>query len=127
MNVKEFSARAGISAHTLRYYDRVGVLGRVKRRSNGHRYFNEKDIEWIAFVQRLKDTGMPLMQIQQYAQLREAGESTLQARYELLRVHAEQLEQQLAVQQQHMSKLAQKLRWYDDQLAVLPCVSDSLD
>lgn len=127
MNVKEFSARAGVSAHTLRYYDRVGVLGQVKRRSNGHRYFNSKDLEWIAFVQRLKDTGMPLVQIQQYAQLREVGESTLQARQVLLRAHAEQLEQQLAVQQQHMNKLAQKLRWYDDQLAGLPCSTNVLD
>ncbi len=127
MNVKEFSVRTGISAHTLRYYDRVGVLGQVKRRSNGHRYFNEKDLEWVAFVQRLKDTAMPLEQIQQYAQLREAGENTLQARQLLLSAHAEQLEQQLAVQQQHMSKLAQKLRWYDDQLAGLPSSTNILD
>ena len=112
MNIQAFSARTGISAHTLRYYEKIGLLRRVQRLPNGHRNFSEADLRWIEFVQRLKDTGMPLEQIHHYADLREAGDNTLVERQQLLEDHANHLRESIAQQQQHLDKLNDKIALY---------------
>lgn len=116
MNVKEFSEAVGVSAHTIRYYDKLGLLGDVGRRSNGHRCFTGKDVEWIAFIQRLKNTGMPIARILDYAQLRSEGDVTLPERLQLLREHTRVLEEAIARQQRHREALAEKLAWYEQRI-----------
>ncbi|CAA0104024.1 putative HTH-type transcriptional regulator [Zhongshania aliphaticivorans] len=116
MNVSEFSNRTGLSPHTIRYYDKIGLLDDVQRRANGHRSFTEKDLSWLAFVKRLKDTGMPLANIQKYAQLRKAGQSTLQARQKLLIDHADALGQRIADQQTHLKNLENKIAFYQAEI-----------
>jgi DNA-binding transcriptional MerR regulator len=117
VNVKEFSKRAGISPHTVRYYEKIGLLRDIRRLPNGHRDFSEKDIAWIGFVQRLKETGMPLEQIHRYADLREQGESTLEERRQLLENHACALEQSIAEQQRHLDKLREKIALYQSAIS----------
>ena len=55
MNIKEFSNLVGLSAHTLRYYEKIGLLKNVQRTSSGHRAYTSKDQKWIEFVVRLKE------------------------------------------------------------------------
>ena len=112
MNVVKFSQRVGISPHTIRYYEKIGLLGNVQRLANGHRYFSEKDIKWIEFVQRLKATDMPLEQIHKYAELRPQGDSTLLPRQQLLVEHALTIKLNIAKQQQHLNKLNEKITLY---------------
>lgn len=112
MNVAKFSQRVGISSHTIRYYEKIGLLGNVQRLANGHRYFSEKDIKWIEFVQRLKATDMPLEQIHKYAELRPQGDSTLLPRQQLLVEHALTIKLNIAKQQQHLNKLNEKITLY---------------
>lgn len=113
MNVQAFSERVGLSSHTVRYYDRIGLLGPIQRQTNGHRVFAEADVAWMSFVHRLRETGMPIQQMLKYAQLRQQGDSTLQARRLLLKSHAEALRIHLAEQQTHLDKLAHKIEHYD--------------
>jgi len=87
-------------------------LGNVHRLVNGHRYFSEKDVKWIEFVQRLKATGMPLEQIHRYAKLRMQGELTLLPRQQLLTQHAQTLKENIATQQLHLNKLNDKIALY---------------
>jgi DNA-binding transcriptional MerR regulator len=101
-----------VSSHTIRYYEKIGLLGDVQRLPNGHRYFTDKDVKWIGFVQRLKETGMPLDQIHRYAELRTQGDSTLLARQKLLEAHAHTLKRKLAKQKHHLKKLNQKIAFY---------------
>jgi len=112
MNVKEFSKRIGLNPHTVRYYEKMGLLRDVQRLSNGHRYFSDRDIQWIEFIQRLKETGMPLEQIRRYADLRAQGDSTMSARQRLLEAHAEALQESIARQQRHLNKLGEKIAIY---------------
>lgn len=112
MNIGEFAARVGANPHTIRYYEKLGLLGRVRRLPNGHRFFSERDVEWIAFVQRLKDTGMPLEGILRYAQLRAQGDSTLLTRQRLLEEHSIALKREIAKQQLHLKKLDEKIAFY---------------
>lgn len=127
MNVKEFAERAGLSAHTIRYYDKLGLLGDVQRRANGHRYFSDRDIEWIGFVHRLRNTGMPVEQMLAYAQLRAQGEATMAQRQALLEQHAEALAARIALQQTHLKNLTDKIAWYSAQLARDQIAVKSLD
>jgi len=69
------------------------VLKHIARNSSGHRFFTTKDIDWIQFVKRLKEMGMPLDNIKLYADLREQGESTAEQRKELLQAHVVILEE----------------------------------
>lgn len=113
MNVQTFASQVGLSAHTLRYYEKIGLLTQVKRRANGHRYFDEADVRWISFILRLKETGMALADMVHYAQLRAAGDATLAQRQALLSLHAQQLQAEIASKQHDLAKLQDKIAWYD--------------
>lgn len=80
MNIKEFSKISGISAYTLKYYEKIGIFQEIQRNASGHRDFSENDLLWAQFINRLKETGMPLEQIREYATLRQKGESSSKAR-----------------------------------------------
>ncbi len=117
MNIKEFSEITGISAHTLRYYEKIGILQEVKRNASGHRNYTERDIVWAEFINRLKETGMPLAQIKEYASLRKRGECTAKTRMNLLEQHALVLKQKITEEQQHLKKINEKIQHYEKLLS----------
>lgn len=116
MLIKEFAAACGLSAHTLRYYEKIGLLPKVERNDSNHRRYTEQDVQWITFIKRLKATNMPLVEIQRYATLREQGAGTEEARMQLLLNHARRLEQVIALEQEHLATLEKKIRFYRQQL-----------
>lgn len=113
MNIAEFAKRCGLSAHTLRYYERVGLLGVVARQANGHRSFGPRDVEWVEFLHRLRATGMGIKEMQRYAGLRARGDRTLAERRAMLVQHADQLAATLRAQQAHLRVVRQKVVIYD--------------
>lgn len=117
LTVAEMARATGLTPDTLRYYERIGVLNAVARAGNGHRRYHAHDVAWMAFVLRLKRTGMPLAQIRSYAQLREAGDTTLSSRQALLEVHERWLVAQLDDLGSHLAALRDKLQWYREQTA----------
>ncbi|MCI8815021.1 MAG: MerR family transcriptional regulator [Lachnospiraceae bacterium] len=86
MIIGEFSEITGISAYTLRYYEKKGLI-RVGRNSAGRREYSADDIEWVKFIKRLKDTGMLLRDIKHYSDLRYEGDASIRERIELLIQH----------------------------------------
>ncbi|CAH0537810.1 MerR family transcriptional regulator [Vibrio marisflavi] len=112
MNIREFSKQVGLSSHTLRYYEKIGLLKNIQRSVSGHRVYTNKDKSWIEFVKRLKDTGMPLDEILVYASLRENGTETLKERQQLLEQHREELIRHIEMQQKHLSALDDKIMLY---------------
>lgn len=112
MNVAEFSKRVGTSPHTVRYYDKAGLFDDVHRLASGHRCFREKDIVWFEFIQRLKETGMSIGQIREYAEQRRKGKETLATRQAILKKHAHKLNRQIQTQQQHLENLNEKINLY---------------
>ena len=115
MRIQTFAQKTGLTAHTLRYYEKLGLLI-PGRNLAGHRDYREADIEWVAFIIRLKDTSMPLNEIQRYALLRSQGDKTITERRALLAKHAERLEQRLLEQHQHLASLKAKMDYYDNVL-----------
>ncbi|MFH4800616.1 MerR family transcriptional regulator [Vibrio diabolicus] len=112
MNIKEFSSLVGLSAHTLRYYEKIGLLKHVHRNASGHRVYSAKDLSWISFVKRLKETAMPLEEILEYAKLREVCSESVRQRQALLEQHQENLKLHIEQQQKHLTALEEKIALY---------------
>lgn len=112
MNIQKFSKLIKLSAHTIRYYEKIGLLKQIERNASGHRYFTQKDVVWIEFIKRLKATGMPLKKILEYAHLRDVGRSTEEARMMMLEKHSVMLEEKIEEQQSHLKMLRAKIEYY---------------
>ena len=112
MNIAAFAKRCGLSPHTLRYYERIGLLGSVARQANGHRTFGPRDVEWVEFLHRLRSTGMGISEMLRYADLRARGDGTLVERRQMLAQHADRLAADLREQQAHLRVVRQKIVIY---------------
>lgn len=111
MVIGEFSRITGISAYTLRYYEKKGLI-RVDRDGGGRRNYSQDDIEWVKFIQRLKDTGMLLRDIQKYSDLRYEGDSTVEERMEMLLAHRKSVLQEQRKWKEYLCNLDEKIEIY---------------
>jgi DNA-binding transcriptional MerR regulator len=82
--ISEVVACTGLSAHTLRWYERIGLMPHIDRSHTGQRRFTNKDLDWLAFVGKLRLTGMPVADMVRYAELVRLGDHTRADRRELL-------------------------------------------
>ncbi|KJY44545.1 transcriptional regulator [Streptomyces sp. XY332] len=82
--ISEVEARTGLTQHTLRWYERIGLMPHVDRSHSGQRRFTDKDLHWLAFVGKLRATGMSVADMVRYAELVREGEHTVDRRRELL-------------------------------------------
>lgn len=114
-SIGEFSRLTGLGIHTLRYYEQEGLVMPERNPRNRRRY-SDKDLAWIEFIKRLKDTGMPVKAIQGYARLRAEGTVTLQERMDMLIAHREALGEQIGQLQEHMAKLDDKIDFYRQEI-----------
>lgn len=110
-SIGQFSKLINISEYTLRYYENEKLIT-PDRDNNGRRYYNDSDISWIEFIKRLKDTGMPIKEIRKYAELRSAGDSTLQERMDLLIKHQDTLQRKISELNLNNEKLNEKIDYY---------------
>lgn len=96
MKIGELARRSGLSAHTIRYYERIGLLPHADRDRSGQRDYDASILGWIEFLGRLKMTGMPLRDMVRYAALRERGAGTEAERRALLERHREDVRTRIA-------------------------------
>ena len=87
IRISEAADELGVTTHTLRYYERAGLIDPVDRAQSGHRRFSDEDLEWLEFVTRLRAAGLPIARLQEYAKLRQAGADTAERRIELMEEH----------------------------------------
>jgi DNA-binding transcriptional MerR regulator len=87
-SISEAAELTGLTTHTLRYYERAGLmLASVDRASSSHRRYTQADIAWVGFLTKLRSTGMPIAQVRNYVELVRGGDSTTQDRLDLLERH----------------------------------------
>lgn len=111
MDIKTISKITGLSAHTLRYYEKIGLLLNIERDSKGYRDYSEKDVVWIEFIKRLKATNMPLNEIKKFAVLRSKGDSTIQNRLKILEIHQSRVKKQMENLLIHQEKIREKIEF----------------
>ncbi|PIE08333.1 MAG: MerR family transcriptional regulator [Rhodobacterales bacterium] len=112
MKIGELAKRSGLSVHTIRYYEKIGLLPAADRDAGGRRDYDETILVWIAFVNRLKTTGMPIREMLHYAQLRAEGDHTASERRILLEQHRDRVRARLADLQACLLVLDSKIDIY---------------
>jgi len=85
--IQQISHDTGLSIHTLRYYEQIGLLDPIDRLDNGHRRYKPTDLTRLEFLKRLRATGMSIKEMQYYVELYRMGDSTLRERREILQAH----------------------------------------
>ncbi|HEY3192502.1 MAG TPA: MerR family transcriptional regulator [Solirubrobacterales bacterium] len=116
LSISEVAERSGLSAHTLRYWERAGLLEPVSRNGSGHRRYAEEDLERIKFLTKLRATGMPIRQVRRYAELLKGGDDTNEARLALLEAHRKSVLAQLEQTAGHLELIDWKINLYRERL-----------
>jgi DNA-binding transcriptional MerR regulator len=117
LTISDAARASGVSAHTLRYYERAGLLDPIDRAASGHRRYAEEDLVRIQFLTKLRSTGMPIRQIRAYADLMRGGAETHEARLALLQEHREAVRARLAETERNLELIDRKIDFYRERLA----------
>jgi DNA-binding transcriptional MerR regulator len=118
VSIAEAARRTGVSVHTLRYYERAGlVVTSVDRTATGRRRYRQLDLDWIKVCTRLRATGMPIRTIRRYAELVEAGRGNEQDRLSLLEDHRAEVLAKIAELHENLELIDHKIDVYRGRLA----------
>lgn len=113
LTIAEVSEITGLSPDTLRYYEKAGLIAPVGRSAGNQRRYAAADTDWLAFLLRLRDTGMSIADMQRFARLRQAGASTVGDRLALLREHQAGLRERIRALQANGQVLDEKINHYE--------------
>lgn len=120
-SISEVAERTGLSAHTLRWYERIGLMPHVARQGaagaggkGARRRYSDRDLDWLAFVGKLRLTGMPVADMIRYAELVKAGDDTFGERQELLEAHRATVRDRITDLQACLLVLDYKIDTYAD-------------
>jgi DNA-binding transcriptional MerR regulator len=116
LSIAEAAEASGLSMHTLRYYERTGLLEPVHRNGSGHRRYRAADLERITFLTRLRATGMPIRDVRRYAELMTAGEATNEERLALLEAHRGNVLAGLEATARNLELVEWKINLYKERL-----------
>ena len=114
MTIKEVAEKYDISADTLRYYERVGMIPKVTRRPNGIRDYQESDLGWVELAICMRSAGLPIEVMIEYVKLYKEGDNTIPARLELLQEQMNALKEQKAQIESTVERLAYKIAKYEE-------------
>ena len=113
LSISEVAEATGLTAHTLRYYERAGLmLHAVDRASSQHRRYWSADVAWVVFLTRLRSTSMPIARMREYVQLVRLGDDTTEARRDLLLEHRITVAAQLETMTQSLAHIDYKIANY---------------
>ncbi len=115
-SIQDVSKKTGLSAHTLRYYEKEGLITGVERSRGGFRQYTDEDLESLGLICCLKNTGMSLQEIARFVDLTHQGEHTLRERVEMLRQHREAVISRMSEMQKHLDKVTWKLNFFSEKL-----------
>ncbi|ERK72643.1 MULTISPECIES: MerR family transcriptional regulator [Leifsonia] len=114
MSISDIAERTGLSAHTLRYYEREGLmLSPVERASSSHRRYSEADLTWVLFLTKLRSTAMPIATVRRYVELARRGDDTTAERLELLLLHRMTVVRQLEEMTASLAAIDHKIGLYE--------------
>jgi DNA-binding transcriptional MerR regulator len=113
LTIQQVAEATGLSVHTLRYYERCHLIAPIDRSANGHRRYSSTDLRWIEFLNKLRLTGMPIRQMQQYAELvRTQPNSAFEERRQILVTHREAVLEQIQQLQANLAVIDWKIQHY---------------
>lgn len=115
--IKQVAEKLDLTAYTLRYYEKEGLLPFVDRNEHGNRVFGDNDVEWVMLICCLRDTGMSIAEIRRYVELCMEGDDTVECRRQIMLDHKRVVEQKIEQMKKYLAKINKKLRVYDELVA----------
>lgn len=112
LTIQEVSHATGLSTHTLRYYERIGLIHPINREENTRRCYTTDDVGWIDFLMKLRATGMSIKDMQRYAALQRRGDETLPERVEMLKSLRDKVESHIEEMNEHLKLIYYKIDYY---------------
>jgi DNA-binding transcriptional MerR regulator len=112
--ISEVVAITGLTAHTLRWYERIGLMPHIDRSHTGQRRYSNRDLDWLDLVGKLRLTGMPVADMVRYADLVREGDHTYGERFELLKATRQDVLARMAELQDTLAFLDRKIDFYAD-------------
>ncbi|GAA5394686.1 MerR family transcriptional regulator [Streptococcus uberis] len=116
MNIRKVSELTGVSADTIRYYERIGLIPPVTRNQSGVRNFSDRDISVLEFVRYFRGAGVSVESLIDYIGLVEQGDSTIGARLAILQEEREKLEERVSKLQAALDRLNHKIDNYQNKV-----------
>ena len=110
--IQQAEEEMGVSAHTLRYYEKIGLLHPIQRRENGRRAYTEEDLGWIYWLKLLRESGMSIQMMKRYVEITRAGEHTMEERCRILQEHRDHLHKTIQRLESYLERLDQKVEFY---------------
>ena len=117
MRIAEVVEEYGLNADTLRYYERIGLLCPVRRNASGVRDYGEEDCARISFVKCMRGANVSIEALIEYMQLFDEGDSTLEARRQILIEQRDAARERLELIQEGLDRLDYKIAHYDELIA----------
>ncbi|WP_041700752.1 MerR family transcriptional regulator [Clostridium kluyveri] len=118
MMIAEVSQKYDITADTLRYYERVGLIPPVNRSASGIRNYTEEDCNWVGFIKCMRSAGLSIEVLVEYVTMFQQGNSTIKARKELLIEQRRQLIERINEMKQTLERLDMKIDGYEEKVLV---------
>ncbi|MFF3708799.1 MerR family transcriptional regulator [Streptomyces phaeochromogenes] len=112
--ISEVVAFTGLTAHTLRWYERIGLMPHIDRSHTGQRRYSNRDLDWLDLVGKLRLTGMPVAGMVRYAEMVREGDHTYADRFELLEATRRDVRARIAELQDTLAVLDRKINFYAD-------------
>ena len=110
--IKDAADHTGLTVHTIRYYEKEGLLSTLSRDAQGRRVFDDADLDWLGYLTCLRLTGMPIATMRRVAELQSEGDGTIPERRHLLEAHRHALVEKLAQIHSALDRLDHKIAWY---------------
>lgn len=117
MTITEVSRKCGLSADTLRYYERIGLIPPVPRNKSGVRDYDAASIGWVELMKCMRSAGVGIEALIEYSRLFQQGDDTIEERKALLLEQRRQLLERMADMQRSLDRLDQKIERYEEGLA----------
>ena len=114
LTIQQVANSTGLSVHTLRYYERNGLIAPIDRAANGHRRYSDQNIAWIEFLTKLRTTGMPIRQMQQFAALVRERPDEVRERRILLEIHRSAVQKHMDQLSHHLAVIDWKIQHYQE-------------
>lgn len=114
LTIQQVAETSGLSVHTLRYYERIGLIHPIGRADNTHRRYSTQDIGWIDFLTKLRATGMSIQEMRAYAELQRQGNDTLPERLEMLKALRQKVEAHMRELHENLDVICYKIEYYQN-------------
>ncbi len=114
LGVRETSEKTGLGEHTLRYYEKIGLIRPVRRSSGGQRQYSARDLEWIEFLKCLRSTGMSVEHMVEYANCLDEGDNSFERRLALMREHRSVILGKMEELKNFLEAIEWKINYYSE-------------